>query len=252
MDELRQLERLEIATILVIDDDEIVAKSVELSLLRGGFRVSVTHSGAEGLRKARRRLPDLIILDILMPGMDGYAVCRELRADPLLGSVPVLFLTAKSKDEDKIEGFRVGADDYLTKPFNIDELVLRVKAILRRNQSMSQPRSARMRVLQVGDLLLDCYTFLAITPSKQVLLTPIQFDLLYYLMSHAGQVFSAERLLREVWGYPFDSGSPDLVRVHVRNIRERIEPDPARPTYLRTVKGHGYTILAEFKRSRVE
>lgn len=233
------------ATILVIDDDSIVAKSVELSLRHDGFQVSVANSGVDGLRLARRENPDLILLDILMPGMDGYKVCRELRMDPLLGEVPVLFLTAKGKDEDKIEGFRAGADDYLTKPFNIDELILRVKAILRRNQPVRQERETQPRVLQVGDLVLDCRSFEVTTPAGTVLLTPIQFDLLYHLMSHAGEVFSAERLLREVWDYPYDTGSPDLVRVHVRNIRERIELDSSHPQYLRTVPGHGYTILAE-------
>jgi DNA-binding response OmpR family regulator len=230
------------ATILVVDDDEIVARSVELSLRRDGYQVSVAHSGVDGLKLARRESPALIILDIIMPGMDGYAVCRELRRDPLLGDVPVLFLTAKVKDEDKIEGFRAGGDDYLTKPFNIDELVLRVKAILRRNQPALQERAARSRIIQVGELHLDCRTFEVTTPAKKVLLTPIQFDLLYFLMSHAGEVFSAERLLREVWDYPFDTGSPDLVRVHVRNIRERIEEDATRPAFLCTVPGHGYTV----------
>jgi two-component system response regulator RpaA len=229
-------------TVLVIDDDDIVARSVELSLRRSGFYVSVVHTGVEGLKMARRELPDLIILDIIMPGMDGYAVCRELRTDPLLGDVPVLFLTAKGKDEDKVDGFRAGADDYLTKPFNIDELVLRVQAILRRNHYLSPENESRPRTLQVGDLILDCRTFEVTIPTRKVLLTPIQFDLLYFLMSHAGEVFSTERLLRKVWDYPFDSGSPDLVRVHVRNIRERIEPDPTRPAYLLTVPGHGYTI----------
>jgi DNA-binding response OmpR family regulator len=231
--------------ILVIDDDEIVARSVELSLRHHDFNMSVAHSGVEGLKIARRESPDLIILDILMPGMDGYQVCRELRADPLLENVPVLFLTAKGKDEDKIEGFRAGADDYLTKPFNIDELILRVKAILRRNTPISEDRTPPLRVLQVGQLQLDCRTFEVTTPERKVLLTPIQFDLLYHLMSHYGEVFSAERLLREVWDYPFDTGSPDLVRVHVRNIRERIEIDPTNPIYLRTVAGHGYTIATE-------
>jgi DNA-binding response OmpR family regulator len=233
------------AAILVIDDDEIVARSVELSLRHDGFQVSVAHSGVEGLKLARRESPDLIILDILMPGMDGYQVCRELRQDPMLGDVPVLLLTAKGKDEDKIEGFRAGADDYLTKPFNIDELILRVKAILRRNRLGPEERVARSRTLQVGDLVLDCRTFEVTTASRKVLLTPIQFDLFYHLLSHAGEVFSAERLLREVWDYPYDTGSPDLVRVHVRNIRERIEEDSASPVYLRTVSGHGYTIPAE-------
>lgn len=233
------------ATILVIDDDEIVARSVELSLRHDGFQVSVAHSGVDGLKLARRESPDLIILDILMPGMDGYQVCRELRADPLLEDVPVLFLTAKGKDEDKIEGFRAGADDYLTKPFNIDELILRAKAILRRNRPIQDGKPTRPRTLRVGDLRLDCRSFEVTTPTKQVLLTPIQFDLLYHLMSHAGEVFSAERLLREVWDYPYDTGSPDLVRVHVRNIRERIEDNSTRPIYLCTVPGHGYTIPTE-------
>lgn len=233
------------ATILVIDDDSIVAKSVELSLRHDGFQVSVANSGVDGLRLARREHPNLIILDVLMPGMDGYEVCRELRSDPLLGDVPVLFLTAKGKDEDKIEGFRAGGDDYLTKPFNIDELILRVKAILRRNQPVQQERETQPRELEVGDLVLDCRTFEVTTPDRTVLLTPIQFDLLYHLMSHAGEVFSAERLLREVWDYPYDTGSPDLVRVHVRNIRERIERDSSDPHYVRTVPGHGYTIFDE-------
>jgi len=232
------------AMILVIDDDEMVARSIELSLRHDNFQVSVAHSGVAGLKAARRESPDLIILDIIMPGMDGYEVCHHLRADPLLENAPVLFLTARSKDEDKIEGLRAGADDYLTKPFNIDELILRVKAILRRNQPLRPQQLTRPRMLRVGDLALDCRTFEVITPFTKVVLTPIQFDLLYHLMSHAGEVFSSERLLREVWDYPFDTGSPDLVRVHVRNIRERIEPSPADPTYLRTVAGHGYTISA--------
>ena len=147
------------------------------------------------------------------------------------------------KDEDKIEGFRAGGDDYFTKPFNIDELILRVKAIIRRNQPVRQEAAAEPRTLQVGGLILDCRTFEVTTSDRQVLLTPIQFDLLYHLMSHAGEVFSAERLLREVWDYPYDTGSPDLVRVHVRNIRERIELDSSEPEYLRTVPGHGYAIF---------
>ena len=239
-------------TVLVIDDDEIVARSVELSLRRRDFRVSVAHTGVAGLKTARREPPDLILLDIMMPGMDGYAVCRKLRADPLLETIPVLFLTAKGKDEDKIEGFRAGADDYLSKPFNIDELVLRVKAILRRNQPVLQQTSVRPRTLKTSGMALDCRTFEVTTPGKRALLTPIQFDLLYFLMSHAGEVFSTERLLREVWDYPFDTGSPDLVRVHVRNIRERIEVDPANPVYLRTVPGHGYSVPAEFELSGTE
>src|SRR5512134_2256044 len=130
---------MEAATILVIDDDELVARTIKSCLRRGEFRVSIADSGVEGLKSARRRPPDLVILDIIMPGMDGYTVCREMRSDPLLKDIPILFLTAKIKDEDKIAGFKAGADDYLSKPFNIDELILRLHAILRRSKRPEPP-----------------------------------------------------------------------------------------------------------------
>jgi DNA-binding response OmpR family regulator len=229
--------------ILVIEDDEIVARTIERSLRGTEFRVSVANSGVQGLQVARRQTPALVVLDVIMPGMDGYAVCREMRADRLLAEVPVLFLTAKSKDDDKITGFRVGADDYLTKPFNVDELLLRIRAILRRTHSAVPPVEAG-RFLQVGDYRLDTQAFMLHAPHTDVQLTPVQYDLLYHLMSHPGQVFSPMRLLQEVWDYPSDAGSPDLVRVHIKNLRERIEVDPRTPTFIQTVAGHGYAIRA--------
>jgi DNA-binding response OmpR family regulator len=228
------------AEILVVDDDELVARTVERLLRANGFRVSVAHSGVEALQAARRNRPDLMILDVMMPGMDGYEVCRRVRVDPLLQDLPVLFLTAKGKEEDRIEGFRAGADDYLGKPFNLDEIYFRVRAILRRTKR-GQPR-AKAPVLSVDEYALDTRTFTLKTPRGVVNLTPVQFDLLYYLMSHPGQVFSPERLLQEVWDYPHDTGSPDLVRVHIKNLRARIEENPSKPQFLRTVKGHGYTV----------
>ena len=126
--------------ILVVEDDEIVSKTIERVLRGEEFKVSVAKSGVEGLQAARRHVPDLVVLDVIMPGMDGYTVCREMRADPLLAEVPILFLTAKIKDEDKIIGFKAGADDYLGKPFNIDELLLRIRAILRRVQKNNQQK----------------------------------------------------------------------------------------------------------------
>ncbi|HEX7976166.1 MAG TPA: response regulator transcription factor [Anaerolineales bacterium] len=269
---------MEPANILVIEDDDIVARTIERSLRGGEFRVTLTNSGVEGLKTARRKLPDLAILDIIMPGMDGYTVCREFRADPFLSNVPVLFLTAKIKDEDKIAGFNAGADDYLCKPFNIDELILRVKAILRRarkqarvkkeedvlsepvaiNQHMRlvkpapvnvypvvEPVEVRQRLL-VGDYLLDTRSYELHTPRRgKVRLTPVQYDLLHHLMLHPGEIFSPSRLLDEVWDYPSDTGSPDLVRVHIKNLRERIESDPRTPSFIRTVPGYGYTVGAE-------
>ena len=230
--------------ILVVDDDEIVARTIERSLRGPDFRVTVAQSGVQALQMARRQPPDLMVLDVLMPGMDGYEVCRQLRADPLLSHLPVLFLTARSKEEDKLEGFHAGADDYLPKPFNVEELIMRVKAILRRS-TLPTPTYGVRRQLRAGDLVLDCNTFEVTAAGRRVALTPVQFDLLYYLMSHAGQVISAQQLLQDVWDYPYDAGSPDLVRVHIKNLREKLEPDPAAPVYLRTVQGHGYTIAVD-------
>src|SRR5574338_710640 len=166
-------------SILVVEDDEIVARTIERCLRGGEFRVRLANSGVEGLRVARREVPNLVILDVIMPGMDGYAVCREMRSDPVLSEVPILFLTAKTKDEDKIIGFTAGADDYLGKPFNVDELILRIRAILRRTQRMQNqnraenepqpvresespvpdPFSQTERIITVGDYSLNTRSY---------------------------------------------------------------------------------------------
>jgi two-component system response regulator RpaA len=248
------------ANVLVIENDEIVARTIERSLRGDEFHVKVAYSGLEGLKLARQDPPDLVILDIIMPGMDGYEVCTEMRDDDQLAEVPILFLTAKIKDEDIIAGLKAGADDYITKPFNVDELVLRIRAILRRTfdaralmasltsesdgTGLSEPAETQANLLLViGDYKLDPRTFEVDTPNHgRIRLTPIQFDLLYHLMGHAGEVFSPMRLLDEIWDYPSDRGSPDLVRVHIKTLRERIENDPRLPTFIRTVPGFGYTI----------
>jgi DNA-binding response OmpR family regulator len=249
-------------SILVIEDDEIVARTIERCLRGGEFRVRLASSGVEGLRAARREVPNLVILDVIMPGMDGYAVCREMRADPVLAEAPILFLTAKTKDEDKITGFTAGADDYLGKPFNVDELILRIRAILRRTRRIEQqeaavtpesdagtPRPAGERgvqgerIITIGNYSLNTRTYEFIGPkSGKIRLTPVQYDLLYHLMNHPGEIFSPARLLDEVWDYPSDAGSPDLVRVHIKNLRERIEEDPRNPKFIKTIAGYGYTI----------
>jgi len=228
------------ATILVIDDDELVSRTLQRTLKVYGHQVMVANSGTEGLQLARRHRPDLFVLDIMMPGTDGYQVCRQIRGDPLLHNLPVLFLTAKAKDEDRIEGFRAGADDYLSKPFNMEELQLRVTAILRRvypEESIPAPPTE----VTVGEIVLDCRAFKVTTPVGIVLLTNVQFDLLYHLMSHPDQVFNSQQLLQDVWDYPRDTGSPELVRAHIKNLREKIEPVPSTPRFIRTIQGHGYT-----------
>lgn len=257
--------------ILVIEDDDIVARTIERSLRGEEFRVVLASSGVEGLKTARRRPPDLVILDVIMPGMDGYTVCREIRSDPILSNIPILFLTAKIKDEDKIAGFKAGADDFLCKPFNVDELILRLRAILRRSnlQPARRPLSAQPagndymaqddrwsipangssvlnNCISIGDYTLETNSYILHTPHRgQVNLTPVQYELLYHLMSHSGEIFTPERLLDEVWDYPSDTGSSDLVRVHIKNLRERIEKDPRAPLFIRTVPGYGYTVRKE-------
>jgi len=231
------------ATILVIDDDELVSRTLQRTLKVYGHQVMVANSGTEGLQLARRHPPELFILDIMMPGVDGYQVCRQIRGDPTLSDLPVLFLTAKVKDEDKIEGFRAGADDYLSKPFNMEELQLRVKAILRRTQPTKESAAPPTEV-SVGDVTLDCRSFKVTTPDRVTLLTNVQFDLLYHLMSNAEQVYNSQQLLQDVWDYPRDTGSPELVRAHIKNLREKIETIPSRPVYIRTIQGHGYTFSA--------
>lgn len=249
---------MEPANILVIEDDYIVARTIERSLKGDEFSVTLASRGEKGLFMARQNKPDLIILDIIMPDMDGYQVCRAMRSDPRLAEIPILFLTAKVKPQDKIAGFKAGADDYLCKPFNVDELILRVQAILRRTKpqpdaayaSAVQPGSSASpcqapHCLQVGEFVLDTRSFELYTPQRgKVRLTPLQYDILYHLMTHPGETFSPARLLDEVWDYPSGRGSPDLVRVHIKTLRERIESDPGAPTFIRTVPGQGYTVDA--------
>ena len=230
-------------TILVIDDDELVSRTLQRALKLYDYQVMVANSGTEGLHLARRHLPDLLVLDVIMPGTDGFQVCRQVRGDPMLKDVPILFLTAKSKDEDKIEGFRAGGDDYLPKPFNMQELQLRIQAILRRTSGQEEDESSGL--IAIGDVLLDTRTFRVTTPAGTQLLTNVQFDLLYHLMSNAGEVFTSQQLLQDVWDYPRDTGSPELVRAHIKNLRDKIEPEPRRPAYIRTIQGHGYTFALQ-------
>jgi len=248
------------ANILVIEDDYIVARTIERSLRHDEFSVTLASRGEKGLYIARQNPPDLVILDIIMPDMDGYQVCRAMREDPRLADIPVLFLTAKVKSQDKIAGFNAGGDDYLCKPFNVDELIMRVQAILRRTlpepksnggqavsglPGMSNSDCSLPHCLSVGGYLLDTRSFELHTPLRgKVRLTPLQFDLLYHLMTHPGETFSPSRLLDEVWDFPTGKGSPDLVRVHIKTLRERIENDPRSPSFIRTVPGRGYTVDA--------
>jgi DNA-binding response OmpR family regulator len=255
-----------VANILVIEDDEIVAKTIERCLRGGEYRVQLANTGVAGLRAARRKIPDLVILDVIMPGMDGYTVCKEMREDALLKDVPVLFLTAKIKVEDTILGLSLGADDYLGKPFNVDELLLRITAILRRTKHsrpqvqvtesvlatvddqkthpINQPDENH--IIRIGAYTLNTRTYIFNSPVKgKFRVTPVQYALLYHLMTHPNKIFSPSQLLDEVWDYPSDTGSADLVRVHIKNLRESIEEDPKAPIFIKTIQGYGYTIQSD-------
>jgi DNA-binding response OmpR family regulator len=247
--------------ILIIEDDDIVARTIVRCLRDEEYRVNVANSGVAGLQAAHRKVPDLVILDVIMPGMDGFTVCKEMRDDPILKDVPILFLTAKIKPEDAIIGLSLGADDYLRKPFNVDELRLRVIAILRRtkNNQASQPETGRSalsdsktrptnlseesHIVRIGGHSLNTRTYIFSSPKKgNFRVTPVQYALLYHLMSHPNKIFSPALLLEEVWDYPDSAGSADLVRVHIKNLREAIEENPKEPEFIKTIKGYGYTI----------
>lgn len=225
--------------ILVIDDEEALVKSIQRTLQKE-YDLFAAYSGAQGLQLARQVQPDLIILDIIMPGMDGYETCRHLRQDPALQSVPILFLSALSTVESKLTGFDIGADDYLTKPFDIRELLSRVRAILRRSTTPS-PEQAGI-LLKQGDIVLNCHTFEVTTRNGVHALTPTEFELLYFFMHHPNQVFTGLQLLQRVWKYPPETGNPSLVRMHIKNLRQKMEPDPRRPRYIKTVPRHGYLL----------
>ena len=230
------------ASILVVDDDVDVARAVKRSLLTRGHSVKVVYNGVEALRAVKEGIPDLIVLDVVMPHMDGVKVCRRLRQDPRTAHIPIVFLTAMGRLNDKVQGFDAGADDYITKPFDVQELEVRVRAVLRRTLPSAQ---AEPDILRAGDLSLNRHTYEATAGSRVALLTPIEFELLHHLMSHVGEVFSSEKLLQDVWEYPAGTGDPALVRMHIKNIRDKIETEPGRPRFLRTVSRHGYAIATE-------
>ena len=231
------------ARIMIVDDDAYVVEVVNRALRRQGHIILTAQDGREAIEILRGQRPDLILLDVVMPHISGIQVCKYVRTNPTLSAIPILFLTIKERIEDKIVGFEAGADDYLTKPFNLNELELRVKALLRHSAN-AVPQGP----LNVGALHIDPGSGRASIDGKPVELTSVEFELLYYLVSHAGEVHSTERLLQEVWGYPPGTGNSSLVRMHVLNVRRKIEQDPSNPTLLCTIPRHGYTVSADSPR----
>jgi two-component system alkaline phosphatase synthesis response regulator PhoP len=234
-------------TILVVDDEPPILDLIASYLRADGFTVHTAQDGPSALAQARAVRPDLIVLDVMLPGMDGMEVCRRIQQE---FDVYILMLTARAEEIDKIVGLSVGADDYLTKPFSPRELVMRVKAILRRSRALG-PRPAAQRIperpaLRFEELQIDPDTREVWHDSAQIELTPREFDLLYALAEQPGRVFNRDQLLERVWGHDF-AGIDRVVDVHIGLLRRKLEDDPANPTVIQTVRGVGYKFVGRRK-----
>ncbi len=219
--------------VLLVEDEATLRDTLALNLRSEGYEVTTAGDGLSGLRLAREQTPDLVILDLMLPELDGLSLCRMLRRD---SSVPIIMLTARGTEIDKIAGLETGADDYVVKPFSLGELLARVRANLRRAASDSRAQSVR---LQAGDLVLDLLARRALLGESEVKLTHREFDLLAELMRNQGAVLSRDLLLTRVWGYDY-VGDSHTVDVHIRWLREKIEVDPSAPLRITTVRGVGY------------
>ncbi|GLV57859.1 DNA-binding response regulator [Dictyobacter sp. S3.2.2.5] len=232
--------------VLVVDDEDNIIELIRLGLRYEGFQVEVASDGEQGIALAQRIDPDLVILDVMMPGIDGLEVCRRLRGNPTTRDVPILMLTAKDEVGDRILGLQTGADDYLTKPFDFYELLERIKAILRR-QSRAKSAPGEMKgvdadqLLQCGDLTMNTATREVTRNGQMIELTATEYNLLQLFMAHPRQVLDRQTILNRVWGYDF-LGETNIIEVYVRYLREKIEDTPSSPRLIVTVRGVGYVL----------
>jgi DNA-binding response OmpR family regulator len=225
-------------TILTVEDDETLVDVLKYNFTMEGYQVVTALDGTKALELARRERPDLIVLDIMLPGIDGFEVCRILRREM---TVPILMLTAKEEEIDKVVGLEIGADDYITKPFSMRELLARIRAMLRRADMKEPKPAAANEVILINDLAINAARRKVSLGDATLNLTPKEFDLLAFLAKNKGIVFSREQLLEKVWGYDY-AGNTRTVDVHIRWLREKIEADPGKPRYLITVRGIGYKL----------
>ena len=228
------------AKILVVDDEKVLVKGITFNLKNEGYQVETGYDGEEAVELAREGNFDLIILDLMMPKIDGLQACMRIRE---FSNVPIIMLTARSEDTDKIIGFECGADDYITKPFNILELKARVRALLRRAGMAAQQKGGGGK-LTMGHITLDADARAAWKDGQSVELTAKEFDLMELLLRNPGRVYSRENLLNVVWGYEY-AGDYRTVDVHIRRLREKLELDPANPAYIRTKWGVGYYLSSQ-------
>ena len=222
-----------VRTILVVDDEPTLRETLAEALDADGFRVVTAADGREALSRFREQQPDLVVLDLMLPELSGIEVCRIIRAE---SGVPIVMLTAKTSELDKVVGLELGADDYVTKPFSLRELTARIRALLRRTEQLAE---APMPLVELGALTVDLAGHRLLSDGERVPLKPKVFELLAYLLRHPGQVLTREQLLEHVWGYDY-AGETRTVDVHIHWLRAAIEPEPAEPIYLHTVRGVGY------------
>ena len=221
--------------VLVVDDEKLIVKGIRFSLEQDGMKVDCAYDGEEALKLARENAYDMILLDIMLPKHDGFEVCQQIRE---FSDVPVVMLTARSEDMDKILGLEYGADDYITKPFNILEVKARIKAIMRRTSKRDQEKPNDKMILK-GSMKIDCESRRVVIDDKEVNLTAKEFDLLELLAMNPNKVYSRENLLNIAWGYEYP-GDARTVDVHIRRLREKIETNPSDPKYVYTKWGVGY------------
>ncbi len=226
--------------VLIIEDELNIIELVAYNLEKEGWLVSKAQTGEEGLEKIEEEHPDIILLDLMLPGIDGMEICRRTRQNKLTKDIPIIILTAKAEEADRVLGLESGADDYVTKPFSPRELVARIRAVLRRaDRNFSETEDKETIIL--GPIKMDLRQHKVLVDNNEIDLTPKEFDLLHLLMSHPGRAFSREYLLENLWGYEF-FGDTRTVDVHVRRLRQKIEENPAQPYWLETVRGVGYRI----------
>ncbi|KHE67675.1 response regulator transcription factor [Halobacillus sp. BBL2006] len=221
--------------ILIVDDEESIVTLLKYNIEQAGFETEVAYNGTDALDKASSTSFDLIVLDVMLPGMDGMDVCKQLRQMQV--NTPILMLTAKDDEFDKVLGLELGADDYLTKPFSPREVVARIKAILRR--MVREPVEVEEKQFQIADLSIYPEQYEATIKDEPLTFTPKEFELLVYLAQNIGRVMSRDQLLSAVWNYDF-AGDTRIVDVHVSHLREKIEPDTKKPVYIKTIRGLGY------------
>jgi DNA-binding response OmpR family regulator len=227
--------------ILVVDDDKSIVKVVRSYLEQAGYEVRVAYDGATALHSLRSEKPDLLVLDLMLPDRDGWEITRTIRADAALGATPIIMLTARVEDTDKIIGLEMGADDYITKPFNAREIVARIRALLRRSQFAQSAPPAQLRI---GALQLDLDQRTLTVDGKGIDLTRTEFTLLQLLMANPGHTFTRDELLEKSMGYAYE-GMGRTLDTHMSNLRKKIEPDPSAPIYIQTVYGVGYRLTKE-------